>query len=438
MFVRVSVGECLDKLTILELKKEKISDSEKQVLIQQEIDSLSESVAYKNKFNYLYRILYYYNEIIWKLTDIIKSIDVTDSKYSYISYEIFENNQRRFRVKNMINLLSDSNIKEQKSYGEKNIHVHISNNDMFSKKISEIIYFLTNYDNIFIDKKYAEQLKKYIDVPSIKEYELIESNKNISTINLSDYIMDNEMKKYFEYPVIKYISGGLFGDFIHQLSVIKEKYIETGKKGILYIANIGDNFRMGVEYTYGDTFNIISKQKYILDYKLHNGEGIDINLSQWRYMPYLSYAPFHMVFSMYYGIKWGNTNWLEDLPQNDTYKDIVFINTSIMRFPRETNYKKFKDIFGEKLIFLSSSIDEYKYFTEMSKIDISVHYVDKFDEMCMLINSCKLFIGALSGMLTIAHACGKQRIVCLPTKTSETLSHYFDVFFKNLKYDFQF
>ena len=40
---------------------------------------------------------------------------------------------------------------------------------------------------------------------------------------------------------ILYVSGGLLGDFINQLSVINEKYLETGRKGILYIAPHGDN-----------------------------------------------------------------------------------------------------------------------------------------------------------------------------------------------------
>ena len=58
-------------------------------------------------------------------------------------------------------------------------------------------------------------------------------------------------------PII-YISGGLLGDFIHQLSVINENYIKLGRKGILYIANNigGDNFTFGLQQTFDDTYNI--------------------------------------------------------------------------------------------------------------------------------------------------------------------------------------
>ena len=53
---------------------------------------------------------------------------------------------------------------------------------------------------------------------------------------------------------ISYLSGGLLGDFIFQLSVILENYIATGKKGILYISNKGEEFRFGLENTYIDTY----------------------------------------------------------------------------------------------------------------------------------------------------------------------------------------
>ena len=60
----------------------------------------------------------------------------------------------------------------------------------------------------------------------------MKDNKIIRLINIMD--SDKPEEEY-----ISYIAGGLFGDFFHQLSVIKEKYMQTGKKGILYIANIG-------------------------------------------------------------------------------------------------------------------------------------------------------------------------------------------------------
>ena len=81
---------------------------------------------------------------------------------------------------------------------------------------------------------------------------------------------------------IKYISGGLLGDFIHQLSIVNELYIKTNRKGIIYIANIGDNFRNGLEKTYSDLYDIVMLQEYIEGFKIYNGESYDYNLSEWR------------------------------------------------------------------------------------------------------------------------------------------------------------
>jgi hypothetical protein len=84
---------------------------------------------------------------------------------------------------------------------------------------------------------------------------------------------------------IIYISGGLLGDFIHQLSIINEVYIKTKKKGVLYIANIGDTFRNGLDKTYNDLYEIVILQEYIEDFKIYNNEKYDIDLSIWRSYP---------------------------------------------------------------------------------------------------------------------------------------------------------
>ena len=72
---------------------------------------------------------------------------------------------------------------------------------------------------------------------------------------------------------ISYLSGGLLGDFIFQLSVINENYIDSGKKGILYLSNKGEAFRNNIEDTFKDIYNIIKNQEYILDFKIFNNES---------------------------------------------------------------------------------------------------------------------------------------------------------------------
>ena len=89
MKVEVSIGEVIDKLSILELKMKKISSETKKLEIQKEIDALQECYIYKENYLY-YNILMYVNEKIWDTTDIIKTITIDDPQFAYLSNQIFE------------------------------------------------------------------------------------------------------------------------------------------------------------------------------------------------------------------------------------------------------------------------------------------------------------------------------------------------------------
>ena len=105
------------------------------------------------------------------------------------------------------------------------------------------------------------------------------------------------------YNLIRYLSGGKLGDFIHQLSVIQENYIKTGIKAILYISNTEDHFTFGVERAYNDIKKFILAQPYIHEFKIHNGEQYDINLSDWRYNTLLFHVNWHELFKSQYNVE---------------------------------------------------------------------------------------------------------------------------------------
>jgi hypothetical protein len=71
----VSVGEAIDKLSILELKMKKIGDANKKKEVQKEINALSACHKYKEYYLY-YNLLMYVNEQIWDMTDVIKGITI--------------------------------------------------------------------------------------------------------------------------------------------------------------------------------------------------------------------------------------------------------------------------------------------------------------------------------------------------------------------------
>jgi hypothetical protein len=96
--VSVSIGELLDKLSILELKKNIIKDTKKTLEIEKEIDGLIQFENIKNENLFYYNILKWINEQIWIFTDIIKGMSQSKIQKDFDLYkflEIFLYNDRR-------------------------------------------------------------------------------------------------------------------------------------------------------------------------------------------------------------------------------------------------------------------------------------------------------------------------------------------------------
>lgn len=242
---------------------------------------------------------------------------------------------------------------------------------------------------------------------------------------------------------ISYLSGGLLGDFIFQLSVIMEKYIETGKKGILYISNKGDGFRFGLENTYNDTYDIIKNLDYIEDYLIYNNENIniDIDLTLWRENKEVDYKNWYVKYSNTYNIEWGKHKWLTcPCLNNEKWKNRVIINTTNYRWPCHIDFEKIYTIFKKELIFVSSDINQYNIFKEKTGIELEFCLIKDFNDLCISINSCKLFIGSQSAPLHIAFAFKKDVIIgqCIEEFSQEHGHHYIqglsDIF-NNVKYN---
>ena len=413
MKVEVSLGEAIDKYSILELKLKKINDTNKQVEIKKELDALAECVVYKESLLFYYNLLLYINEQIWDMTNEIKSKTPDDSQFSIISNKIFEYNQKRFRIKNWFNLLCDSSLKEQKSYASSSCKIIIENEETIYNKIAEIHYIALNYDSISFETPYIETIKRLFNIPTFVY------NTNDSTIiNLQTYeIGETINKEYFELAPINYLAGGMFGDFIQSLSVVNENFYKTGRKGNIYLSNRGDSFRFGLENTYKDTYDTLVKQKYINNYSIYNNNNIDIDLTIWRddfftVLDNNTPCNWNHIYNKKYDVAWGTHTWLET-PIEDKYKNTVFINTTSYRWGSNINFNALYEKYGIDIIFIGSDMNQYNEFINKTQIKIPFYLCNTFTEMCILINSCKLFVGGLSGPLTIAHACNKDRMISL-------------------------
>lgn len=424
MRINISTGEAIDKLNILEIKYKNIENIDKKNLVKKEIDELSECNSIINNFQLYYKMLTIVNKKIWDMTDTIKSIDFNDTNYSYISYQIFEFNQKRFRIKSFFNLLTDSNVKEQKSYSSSMCRILIDDIQTFYKKLPEINYLSIEYDIIVFDTKYTVIINNIIKQPNIVFNNEITTNK---TIILSEFTIDETIRDEFDFDTVSYMCGGLLGDFINSLSVPFENFKKNGKRATLYIGNGGDNFKYGIENTYNDIYSIVSKQFYIKEFKIYSGEPFDINLNNWRHCNKLYIDSFYEIYKMTYNVEWGSEKWLYiDIDNNIKSKwyDKVIINTTPYRFPDNINFNKLYEIYNNKLIFVSNDPEHYKHFVEKTKLNIEYYNSCSFSEICQIIHSCKEFIGSLSLPLSIAHAFDIKRTIGYPRNCPDMIMIY--------------
>lgn len=120
--VEVSLGELLDKLTILSIKKERISDTEKLVHINKEYDILEDkskeylkSDVIRDLFNELVEV----NSKLWVIEDELRDLEHGkrfDDDFIQKARLVYITNDHRFKIKNEINRLGNSGVQEQKSY----------------------------------------------------------------------------------------------------------------------------------------------------------------------------------------------------------------------------------------------------------------------------------------------------------------------------------
>ena len=123
IIVEVSVGELLDKISILEIKKEKIKDPEKLKFISNEHsilkDQLEKNVKSDQKLKELFETLQKINAKLWVIEDdkrqCEKDKDFTE-KFIELSRDVHFLNDERAKIKLEINNLSGSKIKEIKEY----------------------------------------------------------------------------------------------------------------------------------------------------------------------------------------------------------------------------------------------------------------------------------------------------------------------------------
>lgn len=126
MKIEVSNGEIIDKFTILEIKLSQIKNSEKLKNIQHEynvlspeVDKIYQAVSDKKQLKSLHKNLLVINKKLWDIEDDIRECERAKDfgqKFIDLARAVYYTNDDRSDLKKAINLLTGSDLVEEKSY----------------------------------------------------------------------------------------------------------------------------------------------------------------------------------------------------------------------------------------------------------------------------------------------------------------------------------
>ena len=123
LHVQTSLGEFLDKLTILEIKSERIQDPAKLANVRRELDLLRalwrESPLSARDVSAVVERLKQVNEALWEIEDRIRDKEAArtfDSEFIELARSVYITNDRRTSLKRELNLALGSDLIEEKSY----------------------------------------------------------------------------------------------------------------------------------------------------------------------------------------------------------------------------------------------------------------------------------------------------------------------------------
>ena len=123
ILAEISAGELIDKITILEIKKEKINDGEKLKNIEKELFSLNitfqKSILDRSKIKLLIEKLKTINLKLWDIENGKRLAEINNDfgeKFIELARSVYKENDERSKIKLEINNILGSNIKEVKSH----------------------------------------------------------------------------------------------------------------------------------------------------------------------------------------------------------------------------------------------------------------------------------------------------------------------------------
>jgi hypothetical protein len=122
IYIPVSVGELLDKVSILSIKRDMISDTDKLSKVKIELNQLMDlarPILQDDELERLYDNLLIINKDLWDVEDVLRRMEADkkfDEQFIAKARSVYFLNDRRFELKNKINTVMGSEINEVKQY----------------------------------------------------------------------------------------------------------------------------------------------------------------------------------------------------------------------------------------------------------------------------------------------------------------------------------
>lgn len=122
LLIPISVGELIDKISILQIKKNHIEDPNKIEKVENELTQLlkvASTYLQHESISLLYEDLLGVNTQLWKTEDELRVFEKQkrfDEDFIKFARDVYHLNDERFKIKNKINVLTQSDIQEVKHY----------------------------------------------------------------------------------------------------------------------------------------------------------------------------------------------------------------------------------------------------------------------------------------------------------------------------------
>lgn len=121
MKIEVSIGEVLDKISILAIKLDRIEDLDKLKNIQKEFTALTSQISSSMYLDKLYMKLCQVNQKLWNVEDKLRDherLNNFNEDFINLARSVYKLNDERARIKKEINVKYGSELIEEKSYQE--------------------------------------------------------------------------------------------------------------------------------------------------------------------------------------------------------------------------------------------------------------------------------------------------------------------------------